>query len=164
MKITLAWLAIFHAVKLLAEAPAGDRSGLSFAITFNAEKSASPLDGRLLLLLSSDQREEPRFQINDSPKTQIVFGLDVEDWKPGEARIVDAATPGMFGYPVRSLGGLQPGEYRVQALLDRYETFQRTDGHTLKLPTDRGEGRQWNRAVKSTFTAERWTTSTSTTQ
>jgi hypothetical protein len=34
----------------------------------------------------------------------------------------------------------------VQALLDIYETFHRSDGHIVKLPMDRGEGRQWNRA------------------
>ena len=38
------------------------------------------------------------------------------------------------------------GEYTVQALLHRYETFKRSDGHTVKLPMDRGEGQQWNRA------------------
>jgi hypothetical protein len=38
------------------------------------------------------------------------------------------------------------GKYRVQALLHKYETFHRADGHTVKLPMDRGEGQQWNRA------------------
>ncbi len=41
---------------------------------------------------------------------------------------------------------LKPGEYWVQALLHRYETFKRADGHTVKLPMDRGEGQQWNSA------------------
>ncbi len=34
----------------------------------------------------------------------------------------------------------------MQALLHRYETFHRADGHTVKLPMDRGEGQRWNRA------------------
>jgi hypothetical protein len=33
----------------------------------------------------------------------------------------------------------------VQALLNRYETFDLSTGHTVKLPPDRGEGQQWNR-------------------
>jgi hypothetical protein len=57
--------------------------------------------------------------------------------------VVDAAA---FGYPIRSLAQLKPGEYYVQGLLHRYETFHRSDGHTVKLPMDRGEGQQWNRA------------------
>src|SRR5262245_32818528 len=146
MKTTLIFLALFHAAELLAQIPSVRESPLAFAVTFDAAKSAVPLAGRLLVLLSTDPAEEPRFQINDSLKSQIVFGLDVEDWKPGEARTLDATNAGVFGYPVRSLRGLKPGEYRVQALLDRYETFRRADGHVLQLPNDRGEGRKWNRA------------------
>ena len=117
-----------------------------FTVTFDAAKSAAALDGRLFLLLSTDPAEEPRLQINDSPKTQIAFGLDVEGWKPGATQKIDEAHSGFFGYPIRSLRDLKPGEYHVQALFDRYETFHRSDGRTLKLPADRGEGRKWNRA------------------
>src|SRR5438093_11651431 len=131
MKTELIWLAGLCTLNLLAQDPPGGGSALAFAITFDAAKSTAPLDGRLLLLLSTDPAEEPRFQINESPKCQLVFGLDVEAWKPGEARIVDAANAGVFGYPVRSLGNVKPGDYTVQALLDRYETFHRADGHTL---------------------------------
>src|SRR6185503_6563274 len=133
-------------MNLPAQTSAATASALSLAITFDPTKSATPLDGRLLLLLSTDPAEEPRFQINDSPKTQIVFGLDIENWKHGETRLMEATDAGIFGYPMRSLRDLKAGEYIVQALLDRYETFRRADGHVLKLPTDRGEGRQWNRA------------------
>jgi hypothetical protein len=157
MKSTLIFLALFHAAQLLAQTPSARESPLAFAVTFDATKSAVPLDGRLLVLLSTDSAEEPRFQINDSLKSQIVFGLDVEDWKPSEVRMMDAANASVFGYPVRSFRGLKPGEYTVQALLDRYETFHRTDGHVLKLPTDRGEGRQWHRAPGNIYSKpQKW--------
>ncbi len=52
----------------------------------------------------------------------------------------------VLGYPIESLADLPAGEYHVQAVLHRYETFHRSDGHTVKLPMDRGEGQQWNRA------------------
>ena len=51
-----------------------------------------------------------------------------------------------LGYPVESLRQVPPGKYRVQAVLHKYETFHRADGHTVKLPMDRGEGQQWDRA------------------
>jgi hypothetical protein len=73
----------------------------------------------------------------------MVFGVDVEDWKPGTPRVVDGKA---FGYPVRLLSQVKPGDYFVQALLHKYETFRRADGHVVKLPMDRGEGQQWNRA------------------
>jgi hypothetical protein len=116
---------------------------LEVSVTFSAAKSSQPLDGRLLLLISSDPREEPRFQISDNQNTQMVFGLDVEGWKPAAKTVVNDSA---FGYPVRKLSSIKPGEYYVQALLHRYETFHRSDGHTVKLPMDRGEGQQWNRA------------------
>ena len=116
---------------------------LEFAVSFPRERSAAPLDGRLLVLLSTDPAAEPRSQINDGPNTQLVFGIDVEDWKPGQAAVVDGRA---FGYPVRSMAQLKPGEYHVQALLHRYETFRLSDGRVLKLPMDRGEGQHWNRA------------------
>jgi len=46
---------------------------------------------------------------------------------------------------VESLADLPAGAYQVQALINRYETFERSDGHTVKLPPDMGEGQQWNR-------------------
>ena len=138
---------------LLAAAPAaaqGAASPLRVVVTFPRERSAGPIDGRLLLLVSADTAGacadggdcEPRFQISDGANTQLVFGVDVEGWRPGEERVVDARA---FGYPLESLGRLPRGTYRVQALVNRYETFRRGDGRTVKLPPDRGEGQQWNR-------------------
>lgn len=115
----------------------------SFAIVLPEELASTPLDGRLLLLLSSNDKSEPRFQIADGPSTQLVFGVDVEGWAPGESRTVDASA---FGYPIQSLTDLPEGEYYVQALLHKYETFNRADGKTVKMPMDRGEGQQWNQA------------------
>ena len=45
---------------------------------------------------------------------------------------------------MRSPDALPPGDYTVQAVLNRYETFHRADGSTIKLPPDQGEGQQWN--------------------
>ncbi|HSR68716.1 MAG TPA: alpha/beta hydrolase-fold protein [Acidobacteriota bacterium] len=118
--------------------------GPVFRVSFSEELESETLDGRLLVLLSQDDSAEPRFQISDGASTQIVFGMDVEGLAPGVAAQVDSETS--FGYPIHSLGDLPEGEYIVQALLHRYETFQRSDGHTVKLPMDRGEGQQWNRA------------------
>ncbi len=99
------------------------------------------IDGRVFVLLSTDPSDEPRMQIDDTPQSQIMFGVDVEGVRPGQEVAVDEHAD---GYPVRSLRDLPPGEYFVQAVLHRYETFHRTDGKTVKLPMDRGEGQHWN--------------------
>ncbi len=62
---------------------------------------------------------------------------------PGQPVTLDA---GASGFPIRSLNDVPAGDYFVQAVLHRYETFRRADGHTLKLPMDRGEGQHWNLA------------------
>jgi hypothetical protein len=115
-----------------------------FTVTYGAAASAAPLDGRLLLLISKDPADEPRFQISDNAlRSQQIFGLDVDAWKAGQAAVFEGD---VLGFPARSLANLPAGTYRVQALLHRYETFRRADGHVVKLPMDRGEGQQWNRA------------------
>jgi len=113
----------------------------SFSVTFSKEISAQPLDGRLLLCLSTDPSDEPRNQIDDSTRTQLVFGLTVDGWQPGQPAVVDASA---WGYPIRSLKDLPAGEYTVQAVLNKYETFHRGDGKTVKLHMDQGEGQHWN--------------------
>src|SRR5687768_16700727 len=119
------------------------QSNVRFEISLPESAGKEPLDGRLLLLISTNDKQEPRFQISEDLTTQQVFGVDVDAWKPGQKKLVDQSA---FGYPVRSLAQLPVGEYWVQALLHKYETFKRSDGHTVKLPMDRGEGQQWNRA------------------
>ncbi|HEX4486861.1 MAG TPA: hypothetical protein VH088_11370 [Terriglobales bacterium] len=114
---------------------------MKFSISFPKERSAQPLDGRLLLLLSTDPAAEPRMQINDSPQTQIIFGSDVDGMRPGQAVTIDDSAA---GYPIKHLQDIPAGEYFVQVVLHRYETFHRADGHTVKLPMDRGEGQHWN--------------------
>ena len=118
-------------------------ANVRFEITFPATSSKNVLDGRLLLLISTSNNDEPRFQISEDLSTQQVFGVDVDGWKPGETKTMDQRA---FGYPLHSLDQLKPGDYWVQALLHRYETFHRADGQTVKLPMDRGEGQQWSRA------------------
>src|SRR3954452_11216228 len=75
-------------------------SAQTFSVSFSKSLSAQPLDGRLLLLLSTDSSAEPRFQIDDTPKSQLLFGVNADGWAAGQAIIVDTSAN---GYPIRSL-------------------------------------------------------------
>jgi len=121
--------------------PADGEARLRFGISFSGEICPDALDGRMLLMVSSDESREPRFQIGNGPDTQLVFGVDVEGLMPGEDAVIDG---GIFGYPLKSLAEIPSGTYWVQALLNRYETFPLADGRVLKLPPDKGEGQKWN--------------------
>lgn len=114
----------------------------TFEISIDPDLIDQNIDGRLLLMFSTNKDAEPRFQIVDGHNTQLIFGLDVEDWTPGQKMIMDSSA---FGYPIEKLQAIEPGKYYVQALVNRYETFNLASGHTVKLPPEMGEGQQWNR-------------------
>jgi len=124
------------------DSPAASHAPLTFAVSFSPDLAPEPLDGRLLLLISAEGEGEPRFQVSDNVGSAQVFGIDVDGLAPGEEAVVDAS---VFGYPAPDLAQLPAGNYRVQALLNRYQTFTRSDGHTVKLPPEMGEGQQWAR-------------------
>jgi len=127
---------------LASSAMAAD--GPSFAISFPAAKSATPLDGRIILLLSRDFDREPRSHVSsDQPlKSPFIFGQNVDGLAPGRLVLMDDQA---FGWPERKLSNVPAGDYFVQAVLNRYETFHLADGRVLKLPPDKGEGQQWTK-------------------
>jgi hypothetical protein len=115
----------------------------NITISFSGTMSSKPLDGRMLFLLSNDPNDEPRMQIDDTPRSQMIFGVTVDGLKPGEAVTIDKNAA---GYPIRSIEDVPPGDYTAQAVLNVYETFHRSDGKVIKLAPDRGEGQHWNLA------------------
>ena len=115
-------------------------SELEFAVSFSDALTSEAQDGRLILVVSKGEEGEPRFQVSPGPTGQQLFGIDVEGWAPGAEAVIGDT---VFGFPMEGLGLIPAGEYTVQAVLNRYETFTRSDGHTVKLPPDRGEGQQW---------------------
>src|ERR1700722_20342081 len=114
----------------------------AFSVSFPASRSATPLEGRLILLLSTDFSREPRSHVDpDDPLVSpYIFGLNVEGLAAGQSAVLDEAA---FGWPARHLSQLPAGDYYVQAVLNRYETFHLADGRVLKLAPDQGEGQQW---------------------
>jgi hypothetical protein len=125
-----------------AHAPLPPGSGASVAVSLPDERAAKALDGRLILLLSPDLTREPRSHVSpDEPLTSpYIFGRNVDGLLPGHPVVIDGRA---FGWPARSLSQLPAGEYLLQAVLNRYETYHLADGRVLKLPPDKGEGQQW---------------------
>jgi hypothetical protein len=127
-----------------AAAPAVPSAPLvRFTLTYPASLSSSPVDGRLLVVLAKDDHVPPRNQVSNRDDTAQIFGVDVDAWRAGESATIDATT---LGYPLTSLAAVPAGDYVVEAVLHRYETFVRGDGHSVKLPPDRGEGQSWTKA------------------
>ena len=112
----------------------------SFSISFTSDASSASLDGRLLLILSKDDEREPRKQVRPGVKAVQIFGIDIDGVLPGHEMVIDES---VFGYPIDSLKDLPAGDYFVQALLHKYDTFELANGKTVQLPMDQGEGQQW---------------------
>ncbi|MEA1886516.1 MAG: hypothetical protein U9N72_04835, partial [Bacteroidota bacterium] len=124
-----------------------EKSKTSFSITASDSLLEEPEDGRLLLFISQEAEPEPRFQSGGGYNAQQVFGIDVEQWS-GDPRIIGSD---VFGYPVADLKDFPAGEYYVQALLHKYETFNLSTGHIVKLPMNRGAGQNLRRAPGNLF-------------
>jgi hypothetical protein len=106
------------------------------------------VDGRVLLIFSTDSASQPRFGVSDNVNTDQVFGMDFENYEKGKGLKFDTES---FGYPVERLDSMKEGNYYVQAFIQKHDVFNRADGHRLKLPMDQGEGRQWARAPKNLY-------------
>jgi len=130
---------------------AGD--GPVIAVSFTGEAHSETVDGRVLLLLSKDDENEPREQVRAGIRAIAVFGVDVDGLAPDRPAIFDSAS---WGYPVGGLSELPAGDYYAQAVLHRYETIQRADGPPVKLPMDRGEGQRWNKAPGNLYSTPKW--------
>ena len=134
--------AITIALTVTASRPQAQAAALRFSVTLPSGPGL--IDGRLLVMIAKDPAAgEPRFQINDGVSGQLIFGLDLDGAKPGSTVTLDGSA---IGFPLESVNDIPAGTYSVQALVHKYETFKRADGHTVKLPMDRGEGQQWARA------------------
>ena len=125
---------------LIYERPA-ETTDLRFEISFPASVHDEPLTGRMFLAFAREAEAEPRLQVGRYGVP--FFGVDFEDLKPGEAVVIDAST---LGYPFESLADLPPGDYYVQAVLNKYTKFERADGHTVWMHMDQWEGQNWRRS------------------
>jgi Putative esterase len=116
---------------------------LKFEISFPASIHSKPITGRVYVMISDEQDPEPRFQVGSWGSHPPFFGVDVHQLKPSQPTVIDGST---LGYPTRSLKDLPAGDYYVQALVNIYTEFHRSDGHTIWAHMDQWEGQQFNRS------------------
>ena len=113
-------------------------SKLKFEISFSSEVHSEPITGRVYVMISKNERREPRFQVG---RGVPFFGKDIKDLKPEEGVIIDKD---VFGYPLESIKDIPPGEYYIQGFVNIYTEFKRSDGYTIWMHNDQWEGQRWN--------------------
>jgi putative esterase len=129
------------ALCLVISAPAF-ASSTTFRITLPAQQT-EPLTGRLFVIIARANDPEPRLQVGSWRSRTEMIAIDVQGLQPGQSATLDSLT---LGYPLKSVRELPPGDYHVQALLNIYTRFQRSDGHTIWAHMDQWEGQQFNKS------------------
>jgi putative esterase len=118
-------------------------SDARFEVSYQAGLSNGPITGRVFVVISRNNRVEPRMQAGSYNGSVPFYGLDISALKPGESAMVDSS---VLGYPIDSLKLLPPGDYYVQAVLNVYTEVHRKDGHVIWVHMDQWEGQKWNRS------------------
>jgi hypothetical protein len=137
-------LAVFLAAATLIHAqPQQTNVPLKFEVSFPASAHAEPITGRVFVVLATEPQPEPRLRAGFWGDAPPLFGVDVDQLKPADAAVIDGTT---LGYPVESLRDVPAGDYYVQALINVYTEFHRSDGHTIWAHMDQWEGQQFNRS------------------
>ena len=114
-----------------------------FQISFPASAHASPITGRIYLILATARTPEPRLQVGGFDSRTQFFGADVTQLAPAQPVTISTGT---LGYPLADLSQLPAGDYYAQAVLNIYTEFHRSDGHVIWAHLDQGEGQQFNRS------------------
>jgi len=131
------FLVFFLAVGIV-QAQSKKEKGTVFSVSYAASAHAGPITGRVYVMVSKDNRREPRLQIGTHGVP--FFGKDVERLNPGTAVPIDGQA---MGYPLERLSELPEGEYYVQGFVNVYTEFKRADGHTLWMHQDQWEGQRF---------------------
>lgn len=142
------WTARFHSsmvvlLGMLCAIPLLAAPTARVEVSFPASLHQQPITGRMFIVLSTRNDKEPRLQAGSRFGPSMLFGVDVDHLKPGEAAVVDADA---LGFPFRSLRELPEGTYFVQALINVYTQCHRSDGHVVWVHLDQWEGQGFSRS------------------
>ncbi|MFC2117330.1 alpha/beta hydrolase-fold protein [Bacteroidota bacterium] len=116
-----------------------ERKGLKFKISFSEDAHPEKITGRIYAIITKSDDKEPRFQTGFTGVP--IWGKNIIELEPGNKAVIDNE---VFGYPLESIMDIPPGDYFVQAFVNIYTEFKRSDGHTIWLHNDQWEGQRWN--------------------
>lgn len=114
----------------------------TLAHTTAEQPPSGVLDGRVYLIVSRQADTEPRLQgpPGMDPGAAPIWGIDVNGVQTGSRIELRRNDPGIYGFPLAGLQDLPEGPYFVQAFMNVYETFRRSDGSVVKLHMPCGDG------------------------
>src|SRR5690606_12360553 len=109
-------------VTAVEELQKNPKARMRFEIVVPPSVRSEALTGRVFVIISRSDEREPRLQVGRVGAP--LFGRDVERLAPGKAAIIDGTD---LGTPVHNLADIPKGEYFVQAVVNVYSEFRRSD-------------------------------------
>jgi hypothetical protein len=140
-------------------APATDSNAPTFTIELGesaAQEIASlglevPVTGRAYVILTRDDEREPRQQVG--VRGVPFWGTEVRGMTGGDEVILVPGGDGVIGHPLSDFSSVPPGDYTVQAFLNVFTTFHRSDGHVVEMHLNSGAGQSPWRAPGNVMSA-----------
>ena len=123
-----------------------------FEVSFPASAHTGPITGRVFVMLGKKDTPPPLQQAGSWGGQTPFFAMDVDQLAPGHSAIVDSRA---IGYPLQSVKDLPAGDYYVQALVNVYTQFPRSDGHTIWAHMDQWEGQHFSRSPGNLYSEVR---------
>jgi hypothetical protein len=123
--------------------PGAFAAGPKFEISFPGTAHAGAITGRVFVAIAKRETPAPIQQIGGWTSQTPFFSAEVEQLAPGGTVVIDGSAP---GFPLNSLRDLPAGDYFVQAMLNVYTEFHRSDGHVVWAHMDQWEGQRFNRS------------------
>lgn len=97
-----------------------------------------PVTGRAYVVLTRSEEGEPIRQVGRSGVP--LWGMEVRGLSGSGEVVLAPGTDGVWGFPFQDFSSIPPGEYTVQAFLNVFTTFHRSDGQNLEMHLNAGEG------------------------
>ncbi|MGB6060104.1 MAG: alpha/beta hydrolase-fold protein, partial [Candidatus Aquilonibacter sp.] len=109
--------------------------GVRAQISFPASVQATPVTGRVFVILTKSDKPDPRIQMLEPASSPPFFAADVNAVGPGQSMTLNA---GSDSYPLKNMNELPAGDYTAEAFLWKYVEYHRADGHTIWAPEQWG--------------------------
>lgn len=111
-----------------------------FEISFSQNLHKKAITGRVFVFITKSNKREPRMQAGSWSNSVPFYGVDVNQLRPGQQAVITDTT---LGFPVTHLDKIPAGDYYIQALLNVYTKFHRSDGHIIWAHMDQWEGQHF---------------------
>ena len=139
IRFAVIWTLVSSWAGMAEPAAAQNPSETRFEIVVPEAVRPEPLTGRVYVMIARTDSREPRLQIGRTGEP--FFGRDIAGLRAGQTTVIDGTD---LGWPVEKLADLPDGEYYVQAFVNVYSEFPRSDGFKIWMHDDQWEGQHFN--------------------